>query len=102
MNTVTPTPTHLDQPRSDTAAAAEARELASREAARIGEMARDWWQRNTRTALDLADSVKGEAVAAGERTRQYVRDEPMRSVLVAVAAGAVISGVVMLLGRRSR
>ena len=65
-------------------------------------MARDWWQRNTRTALDLADTVKGEAVAAGDRTRRWVRDEPLRSVLVAAAAGAVLTGLLMLFGRRSR
>lgn len=95
MNTATP-----EFHASSNDAPAEARELASREAARIGEMARDWWQRHARNALDLADTVRGEAAVAGERTRQYVRDEPLRSVLVAAAAGAVITGLLMLLGRR--
>jgi len=102
MNTVTPTAANLDETRFDHAASADAREVASREAARIGEMARDWWQRNTRSALDLADTVKDEAAAVGDRTRRYVRDEPMRSVLVAAAAGAVITGLLLLFGRRSR
>jgi ElaB/YqjD/DUF883 family membrane-anchored ribosome-binding protein len=77
-----------------------ARELASRDAARIGEMARDWWQRHSRSALDLADSVKHEAAVAGDRTRGYVRAEPLRSVLMAAAAGAVLTGLMMFFGRR--
>ena len=78
----------------------EARDLATREAARIGEMARDWWQRNARSALDLADTAKHEAAVAGDRTRNYVRDEPLRSVLMAAAAGAVLTGLMMFFGRR--
>jgi ElaB/YqjD/DUF883 family membrane-anchored ribosome-binding protein len=102
MNTMTPTAAELEEPRFDHTASAEAREVASREAARIGEKAREWWQRNARTTLDLADTVKDEAAAVGDRTRLYVRDEPMRSVLVAAAAGALVTGLLMLFGRRSR
>ena len=103
MNTVTPefrnsdnADAHLDLASRTT----DAREIAEREAKRIGDMARDWWQRNSRSALDLADTVKHEAAVAGDRTRNYVRDEPMRSVLMAAAAGAVLTGLMLFFGRR--
>ena len=109
MNIVTPNPLHpatadFAEAAFDAAAStpAEARRLASREAARIGEMARDWWQRNAQTALDLAGTVKDEVAVAGDRTRRYVRDEPMRSVAAAAAAGAAITALLMLLGRKRR
>lgn len=76
--------------------------VAAREAARIGEMARDWWTRHAQTALDAADSVKHEAAVISNRTRGYVRDEPAKSVLVAVAVGALISGLLLLASRRER
>jgi ElaB/YqjD/DUF883 family membrane-anchored ribosome-binding protein len=83
-------------------AAAEARELASREATRIDDMARDWWRRNAKTALDLAGTAKEEVAVAGDRTRRYVRDEPLRSVAIAAAAGAAIAALLMLFGRSRR
>jgi len=92
MNTVSP--------EFDTPATPEARELATREAARIGDMARDWWRRNAQVALDVADAVKQEVAVAGDRTRGYVRDEPLRSMALAAAAGAAITGLLMLFGRR--
>lgn len=87
-------------PEFETPATTETREPASREAVRIGDMARDWWRRNTGLARDVADAVKDEVAMAGDRTRRYVRDEPMRCVLAAAAAGAAITGLLMLFGRR--
>jgi hypothetical protein len=87
-------------PEYGTAAMADARVRASHEAARIGEMARDWWQRHARNTLDLVGTVKGEVALAGERTRGYVRDGPMRALLIAAAAGAAITGLLMFVGRR--
>jgi ElaB/YqjD/DUF883 family membrane-anchored ribosome-binding protein len=103
MNTVTPE--FRSSPGADarpdlSSPTPEARELASRDAARIGEMAREWWQRHARSALDLAGSVKHEAAVAGDRTRGYVRDAPLRSVLMAAAAGAVLTGLMIFFGRR--
>jgi ElaB/YqjD/DUF883 family membrane-anchored ribosome-binding protein len=80
----------------------ELSETAAREASRIGEMARDWWQRHAQSAMNVAAGVKDNAVAAGQRTRGYVRDEPMKSLLIAAAAGALISGVLVIAARRDR
>jgi ElaB/YqjD/DUF883 family membrane-anchored ribosome-binding protein len=81
-------------------AAHRAGDLATQEAARFGEMARHWWQRNAQSALDVASTVRHEAVAMSDRTGRYVRDEPMRSLLVAAVTGALIGGLAMWFGRR--
>jgi ElaB/YqjD/DUF883 family membrane-anchored ribosome-binding protein len=77
----------------------EASDLAAREAARIGDLARDWWNRNAQVALDAAGAVKQEAAAIGDNTQRYVRDEPVKSMLVAAAAGALITGLIMMASR---
>lgn len=105
MNTANPNLHSVTDDSDDTSAAStavETRERASREAARIGEMARDWWQRHSQSALDLAGTVKQEVAVAGDRSRRYVRDEPLRSVAMAAAAGAAITALLMLLGRSRR
>jgi ElaB/YqjD/DUF883 family membrane-anchored ribosome-binding protein len=74
--------------------------IASEEASRIGKQLLEWLQRNAATARDAALSVREEAVAVGDRTQRYVRDEPVRSVLVAAAAGAALAGLCIALSRR--
>lgn len=80
--------------------AKEARDIATREAARIGDLARDWWNHYAGTALDAAHTVKAEAAEAGHRARQYVSDEPLKSVLAAAALGALITGIAIFAARR--
>ncbi len=75
--------------RSVSAAAAE-------DALRIGEMARDWWQHQTRHARDAAAAVRHESELVRDRTRAYVRDAPVKSVLIAMAVGALIGSLTML------
>lgn len=74
--------------------------IASDESARIGTQLLDWLNRNASLARDTATSLREEAVALGDRTQRYMRDEPVRSALMAAAAGAVIAGFFMMLGRR--
>jgi ElaB/YqjD/DUF883 family membrane-anchored ribosome-binding protein len=38
----------------------------------------------------------------GSRTRLYVKDEPVKSVLVAAAVGALVTGLLMLMMKRDR
>jgi ElaB/YqjD/DUF883 family membrane-anchored ribosome-binding protein len=82
--------------------AREASDTAAREAARIGELARDWWTRNAQVAMNAAGTVKQEAAALTENTQRYVRDEPVKSMLVAAAAGALITGLIMMAARSDR
>ena len=51
-------------------------------------------------ARHAASVVRDQALAAKERTSRYVAEEPMKSVLVAAAAGAVITGLAMFFGAR--
>jgi ElaB/YqjD/DUF883 family membrane-anchored ribosome-binding protein len=80
--------------------AREASDTAAREAARIGDLARDWWNRNAQVAMSAAATVKDEAASLGTSTQRYVRDEPVKSLLVAAAAGALITGLILMAARR--
>jgi ElaB/YqjD/DUF883 family membrane-anchored ribosome-binding protein len=83
-------------------AAGEMSDSLSQEANRFGELARSWWQRNADVVRDAAGTVRDEAAAMGSRTRLYVKDEPVKSVLVAAAVGALVTGLLMLMMKRDR
>jgi ElaB/YqjD/DUF883 family membrane-anchored ribosome-binding protein len=79
-----------------------ASDTAAREAARLRERTHDWWQRQTDLARSAAGMVKDEAQVLGDQTRQYVRDEPMKSLLWAALAGALLAGLAWAGSRRGR
>lgn len=66
-------------------------EAFGRAAGRVGDAARRGW-----------DGARQRVDAAGERTTDYIQHEPVRSVLVAAAAGAVIALLIGALTYRSR
>lgn len=45
-------------------------------------------------ARDVGDRISLEAHRAGDRTVTYIRDEPVKSVLIAAAAGAALATLV--------
>jgi ElaB/YqjD/DUF883 family membrane-anchored ribosome-binding protein len=49
---------------------------------------------------DGASMVKDRASHAGDVTVRYVKDEPVKSVLIAAAAGAALMGILALLNSR--
>jgi ElaB/YqjD/DUF883 family membrane-anchored ribosome-binding protein len=51
-------------------------------------------------ARHAANVVRDQASAAKERTARYVADEPMKSLLLAAAAGALMTGLAMFFGSR--
>jgi len=63
-------------------------------------------ERAARRSIDrLADSMddmRYQVSRVSDRTIGYVQDQPVRSALMAVAAGALIFGLVRLLSTRSR
>jgi len=77
-------------------------DAASQEAARVGDLVRAWVERQSDQARHAASTVRDEAVAAKVRTERYVSDQPIKSVLIAAAAGALITGLVMLASSRRR
>jgi ElaB/YqjD/DUF883 family membrane-anchored ribosome-binding protein len=83
-------------------AATQAADTIGQEAVRFGELARAWWNRNADLVRDAAGNVRDEAAALGSRTRLYVKDAPVKSVLVAAAVGAAITGLLLLLLKRDR
>ena len=77
-------------------------DAAAKEATRLSDMLREWLARQSETAQGAATAVRERAVAATESTQRYVRDEPVKAVLMAAAAGAVITGLFMLATRGDR
>ncbi len=77
-------------------------DAAAKEATRVSELARDWLSRQSQAAQDAAAAVRERAAAATDTTQRYVRDEPVKAVLMAAAAGAIITGLLMLATRDRR
>jgi len=51
------------------------------------------------SARHARDVASDRAHRMGRQTRGYIREEPMKSVFLAVAAGALLVGLVSLLSR---
>jgi ElaB/YqjD/DUF883 family membrane-anchored ribosome-binding protein len=51
---------------------------------------------------DSSHQLRERALQASDNTRGYIRDEPMKSVLIAAATGAALMALIGLLGRSSR
>lgn len=64
------------------------------------DMAREWWERGAQSARDTADTVRSEAGALSTRSQRYVRAEPVKSMVIAAAAGALIAGLLAIGGSR--
>jgi ElaB/YqjD/DUF883 family membrane-anchored ribosome-binding protein len=77
-------------------------EKASDEASRVSEAVRTWIDRQSVQAKDAALRVRDEAAAVQERTARSIAEQPMKSVLIAAAAGALITGLVVLAARSRR
>jgi ElaB/YqjD/DUF883 family membrane-anchored ribosome-binding protein len=75
------------------------------QAADTSKLALEKVENAARRSIDrLADSVDGmrtQVARASDRAVGYVHDAPVRSALVAVAAGALVFGLVRLLSSRS-
>lgn len=78
----------------------EMTDAAHREATRLGQSAREWLDKSKGNALDLATTLRHDAVVMGDRTQHYVREEPVKSMLIAAAAGAALTSLIMLATRR--
>ena len=50
-------------------------------------------------ARDVAEQMRQRALQASDKAAAYARDEPMKSLLIAAAAGALLMGLVSLIVR---
>ena len=50
-------------------------------------------------AREVAEQMRQRALQASNRAATYARDEPMKSLLIAAAAGALLMGLVSLIVR---
>ncbi len=62
----------------------------SRAAAQVEELTRRGMER----AREAGVEVKNQVTRAGDRSVDYIRDEPVKSVLIAAAAGATIAALI--------
>jgi ElaB/YqjD/DUF883 family membrane-anchored ribosome-binding protein len=69
--------------------------VLSRAAAHVDEITR----RSIERAQGARDQVKEKVISAGEVGRGYIRDEPMKSVVIAAATGAAVAALVGYLCR---
>jgi ElaB/YqjD/DUF883 family membrane-anchored ribosome-binding protein len=67
---------------------------------RLATQAQTLASRGVSAARDSALQIKDRASLASESTVRYVKDEPVKSVLIAAAAGAAVMGIIALLNSR--
>lgn len=78
------------------------RQLASQLLEKTGERLHDVGLGARDLAARSLASVSDRAVAAQRQIGRYVSDEPVKSALIAAAAGALLAGVLIAARRRSR
>jgi len=67
---------------------------------RLASQAQTLANRGYTAARESALMVKDRASLASDATVRYVKDEPVKSVLIAAAAGAAVMGIIALLSSR--
>jgi ElaB/YqjD/DUF883 family membrane-anchored ribosome-binding protein len=80
--------------------ARELSETTGHEVAKVRHIVSDWLGDQVDQMRGAAGQMRARAFDAGDRTQRYVRDEPLKSMLLATAAGALIAGLAMLASRR--
>jgi ElaB/YqjD/DUF883 family membrane-anchored ribosome-binding protein len=81
-------------------AAGKLTDAARDEAARLGHASRDVLGRAASSARDMATTVKQEAANVNDKAQRYVRDEPVKAILIAAAIGVALTSLVLLASRR--
>ena len=66
---------------------------------RMSAKAEDAAKRGMEVMRDTTQQLREKAQIAGDSTVAYVKDEPVKSMLIAAATGALLMGLVSLLGR---
>lgn len=56
-------------------------------------------KRGIEVVRDSSQQLRERALRAGDQTVAYVKDEPVKSMLIAAATGAALMGLISLMGR---
>ena len=99
-STTTDTPERLADRATDAMHAVAHRVVPT--ASRLASQAEDLAHRSADALLDRGYQLRDRAADFGDRSVRYVKDEPVKSVLIAAAAGAALIAVLALLGSRRR
>ena len=66
---------------------------------RVSAKAEDAAKRGMEAVRDTTQQLREKAQLASDTTVAYVKDEPVKSMLIAAATGAVLMGLISLMGR---
>lgn len=66
---------------------------------RAADQAAELARRGVNALNERGEAVRRQALQVSDTTRDYIRDEPMKSVLIAAATGAALMALVSLLSR---
>lgn len=66
---------------------------------RAGEQASAFAQRGVNAVRDSSQHLRERAQHAGDSTVMYIKDEPLKSMLIAAATGAALMALVSMLSR---
>jgi len=67
---------------------------------RVASKAEELARRSAEAMRERSDHLKERATYASDATVHYIKDEPVKAMLIAAAAGAALMALVSLLGRR--
>lgn len=69
---------------------------------RVAEQAGALLERSADAVRDGSKQLRDGALRASDRTVDYIRDEPLKSVLIAAAGGAALMALAQLVSRQRR
>ena len=69
---------------------------------RVATQAEELARRSADAVRETSQQLRDRAVRVSDSTVGYVKDEPLKSILIAAAAGAALMALVTLLSRRDR
>ncbi|MEP6970367.1 MAG: hypothetical protein ABJA49_07990 [Betaproteobacteria bacterium] len=67
---------------------------------RAGEQATRWARRSAQQVRHGSRQLQAKANYAAQETQQFVRDQPVKSVLIAAGVGVLVMGLVSLFARQ--
>lgn len=69
---------------------------------RVGEQASSMAHRGVDAVRETSQHLRDRAVRAGDNTVAYIKDEPVKSMLIAAVTGAALMALVSLMSRSHR